>query len=423
MGLLTPGISPLTCCCCCGNGPSCLWTEPWDNLNAWTDVYQAEVSGNRLQVEAGHDIGYAEHTTDGSYTFSFMLYPSPIDDGSSAAMAFTAAGLFDGALSVSGSTGMGNVTWFVGGLATPGGLGMYLVPSNPNDPQLVTVEWNDSGYWAITVGDDSTSGSGLGTVADFPTKIIAFLYTPTYTPTSGDSPQFGPITATCTQLDDPLVSSFGDVLLGLNPLVYFPLDQTGAENPVDSVGGVTASLNAPYTWGVVGPVDGLTALDLAGGSFNGNPRTPLTGSQSRLAFVRTTSTDSVPAYDGDAALTVFGDTDPDTWDSFGVSGGKAVFTRFNGTIWQTLVSTAAVNDGNWHMIVVTYDSNTLAANLYVDGVPDSGGFITAHQAKGGILQYGRGYDVGDNFDGSLAQLAVWGRVLTPTEIAVLWAAA
>ena len=39
-----------------------------------------------------------------------------------------------------------------------------------------------------------------------------------------------------------------------------------------------------------------------------------------------------------------------------------------------------MNDGNWHHIAATYDSSTRAVKVYVDGVEDGSGTITAHQA-------------------------------------------
>lgn len=190
----------VACCCSCCGSSGCSWSEPWDNLTGWFDLYQAAVEGHRFVIAAPHtDVGLAARLTDGAYSVSFELAPGAAD-GSSVAAAVTASGLFDGALSVSTSLGMGHSSWFVGGLATPGGFGVNLTPSNPDAPQLCTVQWNDAGQWTVTVGDASVTGAGLGVVADFPTKLFLFI---SDLPGDEAPPSVGPITASCTQLPTP----------------------------------------------------------------------------------------------------------------------------------------------------------------------------------------------------------------------------
>lgn len=215
-------------------------------------------------------------------------------------------------------------------------------------------------------------------------------------------------------------------ILALSPLIYLRMNQTGTDNPVDSsVNAYAMTLEGTYTWGVSGPTaDGQTAINSNPAEIrrSGTARIALTGNQSRLAFVKTTSTDSTKGYDGNAALTIFGDTTGSVWDSFGVHGGKARFTRFNNSAWQTFDSTTSVNDGNWHLIAVTYNSSTLAVEIYVDGVDDGGGSMTAHQAQGGVNWYNVGFNSLDKYLGDEAHLALFNTVLTPTNIADIWAA-
>jgi hypothetical protein len=412
VGLLTPGVSPLTCCCCCG-GSGCGWTETWASLDAWVVAGDAAATaGHFTALPLGGGFALGSRSFVGGFSVATTLVPGAEDTTMALLITDPVSGL-TAPLQVGQQWNLGVSYWFISGASVP--VQIDVAPSTPEGPQTVTVQWNAAGEWSVTIGD-APAETGVGLTPD-PSEVGLLA---TSSALAGDSTAIGPVTVACTELP-PL--PFGDVVLGLGPLFYFVLDQAGADNPVDSLAAVTASLNAPYTWGVTGPVAGLTALRLTGGSFDGTPRVSLSGDQTRLAFVKTTATDSVPIYDGDAALTVFGDTHAETWDSFGVSGGKAVFTRFNNVAWQTFTSTASVNDGDWHLIVATYDSNTLAVTLYVDGVADGSGSMTAHQAKGGISQFGRGYDIGDNFDGSLAHLVAWDRALSPAEVAALWAAA
>lgn len=217
-----------------------------------------------------------------------------------------------------------------------------------------------------------------------------------------------------------------DEILALSPLLYARLNQSGSQNPVDSsTHGRTMALNGTYTWGVDGPTaDEETALRVAAAADIQltSGRIAMTGSQTRLAFVKTTSTDATNGYDGNAALTIFGDLTANVWESFGIHNGKARYTRFNNSAWQTFDSTTSVNDGNWHLIAVTYNSSTLAVEIYVDGVDDGGGTMTAHQNQGGVNWLLVGYNSLDKYDGDIAHAALFGTVLTPQDIADIWAA-
>jgi hypothetical protein len=225
---------------------------------------------------------------------------------------------------------------------------------------------------------------------------------------------------------------YPDLVLSPTPNFYFRLGESGSANPIDSgPNGYSSALGGTYTWGEPGALAGDpdTALALNPGDFGLRgeggfaTRVALTADQSRLAWVKTTSTDDSPGYEGNAALTVMGDTSSGVWDGFGVTGGFVQFNRFNNSTWQHLTGTTAVNDGEWHMIAATYDSTTGEVVVYVDGEVDGGGTVTSHQAQGGISHIGRGYSSGDVFDGTLDEVAAFATVLSPADISALYAAA
>lgn len=198
------------------------------------------------------------------------------------------------------------------------------------------------------------------------------------------------------------------------PLVYYRLGQRNEDNPVDSGDTNTSpSLVITYKWGVSGalgdePTDRAIFLTPTGRvNFT---RQSMTGDQSRLCWVRTTSTDASSAYAGDPAMPVFGDTSASVWDGFGVHAGKVQFNRFNNSTWQTFASAKSVNDGRWHHIAVTYNSTTRAVLLYVDGVQDGSGTVSAHQAQGGVNALGKGFGA-DYFEGSIDEAEAWASVL------------
>lgn len=213
---------------------------------------------------------------------------------------------------------------------------------------------------------------------------------------------------------------FADVALSFNPRLFFVLDQSGIQDPVDTSGNAAiANLNAPYVWGGLGPVPGKTSLALSGGNFTIG-RVGLTGSQTRIAFVNLSSTKSSATYEGDAPLTISGDSSGSVWDSFGISNGKVQYNRFNNSVWQSFTGTRSVNDGSWHMIASTYDSVSRVVSLYVDGLADGGGTMTSHQAQGGINVFGKGFNAADNYVGSLAELLVYNTALSSDNIATIW---
>lgn len=212
--------------------------------------------------------------------------------------------------------------------------------------------------------------------------------------------------------------SYPQELLFDAPLAYFRFNEGDGINPI-SIGSTviaTLGLNQTYVAAIRGALRGdpNRALRLDGSTgYMTFTRFSLTGDQTRESWVRTTSTDNTNGYAGNAALTLMGDSSGSVWDSFGVHGGKARFTRFNNTSWQTFDSTRSVNDGYWHHIACTYNSTTRAVVIYVDGLADGSGTVTAHQAQGGINVIGRGFNAVDYFDGEMDELAFYSSVLPP----------
>lgn len=212
-------------------------------------------------------------------------------------------------------------------------------------------------------------------------------------------------------------------IAALSPEFYFRMGETGGANPVDTTGNKTAALTSGYTWDQTGVVfgDSNTALLLSGGTITFSPTLGFGSlNQSRVASVKTTDTDSTSNYDGDPAMTVLGDSTPGVWDGFGIHDGKVQYRRFNNSVWQTFTGSTSVNDGNWHQIGMTYNSTTRDVILYVDGADDGGGTMSSHQNQGGISAIGRGYNVNDNFRGTLDEVAASATLWTAQNFADLW---
>jgi endonuclease/exonuclease/phosphatase family metal-dependent hydrolase len=101
---------------------------------------------------------------------------------------------------------------------------------------------------------------------------------------------------------------------------------------------------------------------------------------------------------------------------------KAYFFK-GGGVWPNSLSTATTNDGTWHHIVGQYDGSTLA--VYVDGVQSgtptavSGAIVYALGPNFLLGQNGQG-GTNHNFHGSIDQVRVYNRALTPAEIQALY---
>lgn len=216
------------------------------------------------------------------------------------------------------------------------------------------------------------------------------------------------------------------LITSLDPLVYLPFQDTGSDNPLNyGTSTYDILLNEPYIWqpSTFFP-DGSGSLDVTGAgtyiSFSSGTKISLTASQTRIAWVRLNSTDATTTYGGNPALTLMGDLTGAVWDGFGVHGGKARFARFNNTAWQTFDSAKSVNDMGVHQIAASYNNSTREVIVYVDGQPDGGGIVSAHQAQGGINRFFLGQGSNDQYLGQAAHMAVWDSVVSPAMILRMW---
>jgi mono/diheme cytochrome c family protein len=83
-------------------------------------------------------------------------------------------------------------------------------------------------------------------------------------------------------------------------------------------------------------------------------------------------------------------------------------------------STAAVNDGNWHHVVLTRDAASGAQAVYVDGVKTTSTGLTGTKGLANKFQVmGQIQGNAALFKGTLAEVRVYGRVLTDTEVSTL----
>ena len=126
-----------------------------------------------------------------------------------------------------------------------------------------------------------------------------------------------------------------------------------------------------------------------------------------------------------------------TWTSAGkvqcltVLGYSTANTSWTADKVDKLAEIAALEDGEWHDVVVTYDATAQHAQVFVDGFlkhditsdnlaeylnySDLGNTAFATPGNNCAFGVGRNYAKTDSFAGSLANVSVWNRALTAAE--------
>jgi len=219
---------------------------------------------------------------------------------------------------------------------------------------------------------------------------------------------------------------YSSAVLALNPIAYWRLGESSGTVADNAQG--TAALDGTYTtspaptFGVAGPLtgDSNTAVTMSGASnvqvasnaaLNGLTNLTL------ALWVKNTASSNGPLV-GKGAVNQY------SYVLYQTSGGYPNFYYPNATFadWKNATGTAAVNDGNWHFVVATWDGTTV--RIYKDGTlgvgatTGTGTPYTASTAPFGICYY-----EGAGVTGSYDEVAVWGRALSGAEISSLYSAA
>ena len=126
-----------------------------------------------------------------------------------------------------------------------------------------------------------------------------------------------------------------------------------------------------------------------------------------------------------ATMTIMSVGDKDIFNKlvgFGVSTtGKLLIYNYNST-FLSATSVASFNDGNWHLAVAVFNSNT-DKRLYVDGALVAT-LSTSCLVPAGIDNITIGklarYVTDGYFTGNIDQSDIWSKALTGTEIAALY---
>jgi len=200
---------------------------------------------------------------------------------------------------------------------------------------------------------------------------------------------------------------------------YWKLDETSGTTAADSsgsgntgswsAGGVSRTASVPSTISFSDPealtlngTSGYVTLGVANLPANNAPQTislwfkgtPTAGNQNMIAMSNLSISSAVQV---------------------GFRGSSLLAWNYGG---GTLVSTTAPVDGAWHQVVYTYDGTT--DSLYLDGAAPATSTTATHQTGTPTSAYLGTYSPSSElFGGSLDDVRVYNRAITPAEIALL----
>ncbi len=148
--------------------------------------------------------------------------------------------------------------------------------------------------------------------------------------------------------------------------------------------------------------------DYISSSFSG-----ISGNNDRTieAWIRTTA-NAIPGQGGQKVIANWGTMATGTRFTFNILWSNAIRLEIGGS---GISGTVAVNDGNWHHVAVTLNSNFVS--LYVDGVLDNSGTLSGINTSSGNFMIGRRVDGINYFDGDIDEIRIWNTALTASQLA------
>ncbi len=215
------------------------------------------------------------------------------------------------------------------------------------------------------------------------------------------------------------LADYYDIVLGNNPIAYWPLNETSGNTAYDLSGNNNTGTyeNSP-SLGESGPSEQISMSVYLDGSSQGvNTATlysPVPFPYSEEAWFKT-SASSPGVILGFSSVQGTGCA---TWD-------RLLYFNSSGQIYTNVSNSPTTadsyNDDKWHHVVITMGSNGCV--IYVDGAAVVSSSITTTQSYNGYVNIGYTC-IGTNpcFTGNVAQIAIYNTVLTPAQVSRHYAA-
>jgi hypothetical protein len=201
-----------------------------------------------------------------------------------------------------------------------------------------------------------------------------------------------------------------------SPRLYYKLDQSAVNSGAASSANLTAGGSITYDSNGIGTTYSAVLNGTAAGSFSASvmSRTEFADVASGRTWefwIKTTSGAKTVAKWGASAGTTH-------WKIQTNSSGQIGMYWKNGDF--NVFSSASINDGNWHHVVITLTtSGGNAMKIYIDGVLDSTPSISlAGIQSGSTANFYLGSDGNDAIVGNIDEFAIYNGVLSATRVGV-----
>ncbi|MGD0557188.1 MAG: LamG-like jellyroll fold domain-containing protein, partial [Streptosporangiaceae bacterium] len=302
--------------------------------------------------------------------------------------------------------------------------------------RALTITWTSSGHVASVVTPDATTGDA-STALTWTYSYSGNELTTVCPPTS---------TTACTAYTYTSGSDYPAAVLDSGPHSYWRLDDTSGTTADSSVLLNEGTDNATYSSGVGldSVASPLTGSSATAASFDGSsayvtlPTSLVSGAQyqSVSLWFKTSSDNEVLFSYSDDKITAGTTTGGYTPTLYVGSDGKLYGEFWTGSV-EPIVSTSAVNNGQWHQVTLTAAGDTQI--MYLDGakVGSLSGTIDVTKEDydyvgagftGGLWPEESYYNTSSNtgtasyFDGDISDVAFWDRPVTSAEVSAMYTA-
>lgn len=207
----------------------------------------------------------------------------------------------------------------------------------------------------------------------------------------------------------------------LNPIAYWPLNETAGTTAFDLIGAHNGTYMGTYAFGFPGPTndffggavsagfDGASGyVDIPGAPFN------ITGPITVVAWVNLIS---APGFDG---LVGHGDS---SWRT--TVNGSSQPGGNDGSAQADATGTVSIQDNNWHMVAYSYNGipgQNNNGSLYLDGALIANNTVVTNPAANNLdVWIGGSPDYGNRFlPAAVANVAIFGQSLTAGQVQDLY---
>ena len=237
------------------------------------------------------------------------------------------------------------------------------------------------------------------------------------------SNQYGTASSSALNLTIVSPNQYQQSLLSLNPMAYWPLNETSGTTALDIVGGHNGTYVGGCTLAQGGPTNSIFGAVSRSVLFNGTsgyvdiPEGPfnINGPITAVAWVDTVST---PIFGG-----LFGHGDLSWRTSVNPSGEPG---GNDGDAQTDATSPVGISSGNWHMIAYSYTGVANQADngsLYVDGTLVANNAVTTTPPGNSIDVWIGGspdYGTARLINAKIANVAIYPEALTATQVQELY---